>query len=133
MSRWSRISPIWITPPSAGAKNGAASSSAASSSEEVLDDPTPRQRRVRRPDGRRAGRLRPTPRSPPTGGVHGREALPTAGTGPRPGPRRARPGPERRQRVRPPRHLLDLRLGRTAARLAPRRLAVSSPTPPDQD
>src|SRR4051795_2055557 len=105
-------------------KNGAASSS-----EEVLDDPTPRQRRVRRPDGRRAGRLRPTPRSPSTGGVHGREALPTAGTGPRPGPRRARPGPERRQRVRPPRHLLDLRLGRTAARLAPRR----RPTPPDQD
>ena len=34
-----------------------------------LDDPTPRHRRVRRPDGRRAGRLSPTPRSPPTGGV----------------------------------------------------------------
>ena len=41
----------------------------ASSSEEVLDDPAARQRRVRRPDGRRAGRLRPTLRSPPTGGV----------------------------------------------------------------
>src|SRR5206468_5330561 len=46
----------------------------ASSSEEVLDDPTARQR-VRRLQGRRAGRLRPTLRSPPAGGVHGREAV----------------------------------------------------------
>ena len=37
------------------------------------------------------------------------------GARPRPDPRRARPGPQRGQRVRPPRHLLDLRLGRTAA------------------
>jgi hypothetical protein len=62
----------------------------ASSSEEVMDDPAIRQRRVRRPHGRRPGRLRPASRSPPTGGVHGREALPTAGAGPQPDPRRAR-------------------------------------------
>ena len=36
------------------------------------------QRRVRRPDGRRPGRLRPALRPAPAGGVHGREALPAA-------------------------------------------------------
>ena len=65
----------------------------------------------------------------PAGGVHGREALPAARPRPRPDPRRARPRPEGGQRVRPPRHLLDLRLGRAPARLAPRR----RPTPPHQD
>jgi len=44
---------------------------AASSFEDVLDHPAARQRRVRRADGRRPGRLRPTLRSPPPGGVHG--------------------------------------------------------------
>src|SRR3954454_672382 len=98
----------------------------APSSEAVLDDPGDSERGVRRPIGRRARRLRPTAGSGSSGGVHGREALPTARPRPRPDPGRTRARPPGRLRVRPARHLLDLRLDPTADRPPTRRCPVQA-------
>ena len=95
-------------------KNGTASSS-----EEVLEHPATGERGVRRPHGGRAGGLRPATRPRPPGRVHGRETFPTARPRPRPTPRPAKPRRLRRQRIRPVRHLLDLRVDRAPARVAP--------------
>lgn len=96
----------------------------APSSEEVLEHPAAGERRVRRPHGGRTRRLRPAARPRPSGGVHGRETLPAPLPGPRPA---VGPAGPRCPRVRPVRHLLDLRVHRALVGDRPARSAPSVP------
>src|SRR4051794_39752331 len=89
---------------------------ASPSSEAVLNDLGEAERGVRRQHGGRPGRPRPALRSCPSGGVQGREALSAARPRSRPDPGRTGTRPQGRLRIRSSRHLLDLRLDRTAGR-----------------
>lgn len=79
---------------------GCSKGGAQAAPEGVLDHPAARQRRVRRRDGRRPGRLRPPERRAFPGGLHGREAVPATGRGPRPAARRPGQTGTARQRIR---------------------------------
>src|SRR5262249_25572691 len=102
---------------------------AQASPEGVLDDTAEAECGVRGRDGGRAGRLRPPLRSGLPRRRDGRETAPTARRRPSGDAGCGRTGGPRGLRIRPLRHLLDLRVGRTPAGLAPcLRRAHAEPT-----